>query len=102
MKSVLRYEFNLIKSETINYFNLDSQKTNNPEQESIETEIGKISCLEKHIKICLDNTKKSEMQDAFIVETENYESNNVKKEELNIDILCWRKENKNTFPIRLL
>ena len=88
MKSVLRYEFNLIKSETINYFNLDSQKTNNPEQKSIETEIGKISCLEKHIKIRLDNTKKSEMQDVFRVETEKYESSNVKEEELNIDILC--------------
>ena len=32
MESVLRYEFNLIKSETINYFNLDSQKTSKPEQ----------------------------------------------------------------------
>ena len=41
MKSVLRYEFNFIKSETINYFNLDSQKTTKIGEELIETEIGK-------------------------------------------------------------
>ena len=39
------------------------------------------------------------MQDAFRVETEKYESYNMKEEGLNIDILCLWKENKNTFPI---